>query len=310
MPASIADLNDIPIKYVNGQTVFLKDVGQVHDGWAVQQNVVRNDGRRSVLLSVLKNGNASTVAVVNGVRKVLEIARAAAPPWPKHQRAVRSIEARHRIDRRRGARGRDRGRPHRADDPAVSRLMAVDPDRLDLNPAVDPDVDRHPLLHGPHAQHHDARRHGACGRHPGRQFDGDDREYPSAAQRRHESCGGDSARLCRHCGADHGLDARDQLRVHLGGVPRGAGKISVHPAWARGRVRDARVLCALADADAGHHRPAAQGRAPRRDGWREQLVRAVSRAVRAWLRAVSPRLRARPHDAAQAAAHHSRSSPR
>src|SRR2546421_992035 len=80
MPVSIADLNDIPIKYIDGQTVFLKDVGQVHDGWAVQQNIVRNDGRRSVLLSVLKNGNASTVAVVNGVRKVLQIARAAAPP--------------------------------------------------------------------------------------------------------------------------------------------------------------------------------------------------------------------------------------
>src|SRR5580698_9276736 len=80
MPVSIADLNNIPIKYINGQTVLLKDVGQVHDGWAVQQNVVRNDGRRSVLLSVLKNGNASTVAVVNGVRKVLQVARAAAPP--------------------------------------------------------------------------------------------------------------------------------------------------------------------------------------------------------------------------------------
>jgi multidrug efflux pump subunit AcrB len=80
MPLSIVDLNDIPVKYVNGQTVFLKDVGQVHDGWAVQQNIVRNEGRRSVLLGVLKNGNASTVAVVNGVRKVLEIARKAAPP--------------------------------------------------------------------------------------------------------------------------------------------------------------------------------------------------------------------------------------
>jgi multidrug efflux pump subunit AcrB len=80
MPVSITDLNNIPVKYTNGQTVFLKDVGQVHDGWAVQQNVVRNDGQRSVLLSVLKNGNASTVAVVNGVRKVLDVARAAAPP--------------------------------------------------------------------------------------------------------------------------------------------------------------------------------------------------------------------------------------
>ncbi|SHH03874.1 efflux RND transporter permease subunit [Bradyrhizobium erythrophlei] len=80
MPVSITDLNNIPIKYINGQTVFLRDVGQVHDGWAVQQNIVRNDGRRSVLLSVLKNGNASTVAVVKGVRKVLDVARAAAPP--------------------------------------------------------------------------------------------------------------------------------------------------------------------------------------------------------------------------------------
>src|ERR1700729_2764554 len=80
MPTAIADLNDIPIKYVNGQTVFLKDVGQVHDGWAVQQNVVRQNGRRSVLMGVIKNGNASTVTVVNGVRKVLKIAREAAPP--------------------------------------------------------------------------------------------------------------------------------------------------------------------------------------------------------------------------------------
>jgi multidrug efflux pump subunit AcrB len=80
MPVSVVDLNNIPIKYTNGPTVFLKDVGQVHDGWAVQQNIVRDDGRRAVLLSVIKNGNASTVAVVNGVRKVLQIARQAAPP--------------------------------------------------------------------------------------------------------------------------------------------------------------------------------------------------------------------------------------
>jgi multidrug efflux pump subunit AcrB len=80
MPVTIADLNNIPIRYSNGPTIFIKDVGQVHDGWAVQQNIVRTDGRRSVLLSVIKNGNASTVAVVNGVRQVLQIARAAAPP--------------------------------------------------------------------------------------------------------------------------------------------------------------------------------------------------------------------------------------
>jgi multidrug efflux pump subunit AcrB len=80
MPTTIADLNDIPITYANGQTVFIRDVGQAHDGWAVQQNVVRENGRRSVLLSVIKNGGASTLAVVDGVRKVLAVARQAAPP--------------------------------------------------------------------------------------------------------------------------------------------------------------------------------------------------------------------------------------
>ncbi|SIO67483.1 Multidrug efflux pump subunit AcrB [Bradyrhizobium erythrophlei] len=79
MPTTINDLNNIPIRYNNGPTVFLKDIGQVHDGWAVQQNIVHENGKRSVLLSVIKNGNASTLAVVNGVRKVLQVARAAAP---------------------------------------------------------------------------------------------------------------------------------------------------------------------------------------------------------------------------------------
>jgi multidrug efflux pump subunit AcrB len=79
-PPSIDDLNNIPIKVVNGATIFVKDVGQVHDGWLVQQNVVRQNGRRSVLLSIIKNGNASTVSVVNAVHKALQTARAAAPP--------------------------------------------------------------------------------------------------------------------------------------------------------------------------------------------------------------------------------------
>jgi multidrug efflux pump subunit AcrB len=78
-PASIDDLNNIPIKVLNGATVFVKDVGQVHDGWLVQQNVVRENGGRSVLLSIIKNGNASTLNVVNAVHEALKTARAAAP---------------------------------------------------------------------------------------------------------------------------------------------------------------------------------------------------------------------------------------
>src|SRR5207237_1038655 len=77
---TLDDLYNIPVKFANGATVFVKDLGYVRDGSAVQQNVVRAEGRRSVLLSVIKNGNASTVDVVNGVKAALKVARASAPP--------------------------------------------------------------------------------------------------------------------------------------------------------------------------------------------------------------------------------------
>jgi multidrug efflux pump subunit AcrB len=80
MPPTIEALNDIPVSYQNGATVFLKDIGHVRDGNLVQQNVVRADGKRSVLISIIKNGNASTLTVVNAVKHMLKIARAAAPP--------------------------------------------------------------------------------------------------------------------------------------------------------------------------------------------------------------------------------------
>src|SRR5215469_14933317 len=79
MPPTIAALNDIPVSYQNGATVFLRDIGHVRDGNLVQQNVVRADGKRSVLISIIKNGNASTMTVVNAVKRMLDVARAAAP---------------------------------------------------------------------------------------------------------------------------------------------------------------------------------------------------------------------------------------
>src|SRR3979490_701317 len=78
-PATIDDLNKMPVKFSNGATILLRDGAEVRDGSMVQQNVVREDGRRSVLLSIIKNGNASTLAVVNGVKAALQTARAAGP---------------------------------------------------------------------------------------------------------------------------------------------------------------------------------------------------------------------------------------
>src|SRR6195256_4394263 len=82
-PETIDDLNKMPVKFANGATILLKDVAQVRDGSMVQQNIVREDGRRSVLLSVIKNGNASTLAVVNGVKYALQAIRDAAPAGMK-----------------------------------------------------------------------------------------------------------------------------------------------------------------------------------------------------------------------------------
>src|SRR5579863_8921591 len=70
-PILLDELNDLPIKTVNGATVYIKDVAQVHDGYAVQTNIVRTNGTRGVLMTVTRNGKASTLAIVNAVKKAL-----------------------------------------------------------------------------------------------------------------------------------------------------------------------------------------------------------------------------------------------
>ncbi|MCE4224779.1 efflux RND transporter permease subunit [Methylobacterium sp. C25] len=78
-PDTIAELNEIPIKVVAGQPVLVRDVAHVRDGGPPQVNVVRSDGSPSVLMKVLKNGTASTLDVVNNLKKAMPDIRAAAP---------------------------------------------------------------------------------------------------------------------------------------------------------------------------------------------------------------------------------------
>jgi multidrug efflux pump subunit AcrB len=70
-PVSAEKLNDLPVKTVKGVTIYLKDVAHVRDGFIVQTNIVHSDGRRGLLMSILKAGGASTLDVVNGVMKKL-----------------------------------------------------------------------------------------------------------------------------------------------------------------------------------------------------------------------------------------------
>jgi CzcA family heavy metal efflux pump len=82
-PRTVEGLANIPIKQVNGTTIYLRDVASVSDGFQVQTNIVRQDGHRGVLISILKSGNASTLEVVKGIRSILPRVASTVPPQLK-----------------------------------------------------------------------------------------------------------------------------------------------------------------------------------------------------------------------------------
>ena len=78
-PEVAQELNDLPIKTVNGTTVYIRDVAHVRDGFSVQTNMVHSDGKKGVLISIMKSGSASTLDVVDNVRKALPQIQARLP---------------------------------------------------------------------------------------------------------------------------------------------------------------------------------------------------------------------------------------
>lgn len=82
-PQTLSEIADIPVRQVNGSTVYVRDVSTVSDGFGNQTNIVRQNGRRGVLISVYKNGNASTLSVVSGIRGALPRAATLVPPQLK-----------------------------------------------------------------------------------------------------------------------------------------------------------------------------------------------------------------------------------
>ena len=75
-PQVLDQLNDLPIKNVNGAMVYIRDIGHVHEGFAIQQNIVRVNGQRAVLLTVMKAASASTLDIVKRVRERLPVIQA------------------------------------------------------------------------------------------------------------------------------------------------------------------------------------------------------------------------------------------
>ena len=254
MPTTIDDLNDIPIRYSNGPTVFLKDVGQVHDGWAVQQNIVREDGRRSVLLSVIKNGNASTLAVVNGVRKALQVARAAAPPGL----SINELFDQSKLVRASIA-GVLREGAIAAGLTGLMILLFLGSWRSTVIVLISIPLSILASIIVLHflGETLNTMTLGGLALAVGILVDDSTVTIENTHRLRGEGMSL-AAGLRRHRCPDHGLDAGDQLRIHLGRIPGRAGKIPLHSARACGGVRDAGVLCAVEDLDARHYRPVAQ----------------------------------------------------
>jgi CzcA family heavy metal efflux pump len=79
-PQTIAELNDLPVKTTNGSTLYMRDVAHIRDGFAPQTNIVRQDGNRGALMSIYKNGNASTLQIVQGVKNIVVQAAQSLPP--------------------------------------------------------------------------------------------------------------------------------------------------------------------------------------------------------------------------------------
>ncbi len=84
-PLKIEDLNDLPIRARNGTVTFVRDVAHVRDGYSPQTNIVRLEGRRAILMNVLKTGRASTIDIINGINERLPHIRAVLPPDLKIQ---------------------------------------------------------------------------------------------------------------------------------------------------------------------------------------------------------------------------------
>jgi multidrug efflux pump subunit AcrB len=70
-PKTVEELNNVPVKQVGNSTIYLKDIAHVSNGYIPQTNVVRHNGRRGVLISIIKAGSASTLSVVSGIRQLL-----------------------------------------------------------------------------------------------------------------------------------------------------------------------------------------------------------------------------------------------
>ncbi len=167
-PDTIAGLNNIPVLAKNGSTTYLSEVARVRDGFSPQTNIVRQNGHRGVLLSILKNGGASTLDIVNNLRSLLPTAMQSLP---------QDLKIVQLFDQSLFVKAAISGVIHEALIAAcltaamICFSSATGASHLHhrcVDPLVDLGFDPDAVRVGRDHQYHDTRRTGAGGRHPGR----------------------------------------------------------------------------------------------------------------------------------------------
>ena len=151
----------MPLKSVGNSSVLVGDVGKAVDAGALQYNIVRIDGQRSVYVPIFKQGgDSNTIAIVNGIKaaikKLVDI-----PPAAEDSRGLRSVGLRQAGHRQRDARGGHRAGDDRSDDSGVSGQPARHRRRTARGSALHAGVPGDHQLHGRLHQHHDPGRAGA-----------------------------------------------------------------------------------------------------------------------------------------------------
>ena len=167
-PVMLDKINDLPIKRINGTVIYVRDVAFVHDGSPPQTNMVRVNGARAVLMTILKAGSASTLSVIAGIKALLPRVEQSLPSgFSLHAVGDQSVFVKAAIF------GVLREAVIAAALVGVMILLFLGSWRSTIiiiisHPAVDPVLDDRAVDARPDHQRHDARRSGARRRHVGR----------------------------------------------------------------------------------------------------------------------------------------------
>jgi len=235
-PVDALMLNDVPIKTVNGSLVYMRDVAHVRDGWSVQQNVARANGKPAALLTIMKTGSVSTLDIVNQIKNdVLPGSRAAAPKGLKITELFdQSIFVKASIV------GVLREGVIAASLTALMILLFLG------SSAVHPEFNHCAERNGRNDEHDDARRSCAGYRHPCGRCHRNHRKHSSSHGL--AATAGSRFDRCRRDRYTHaGLNSDHMYRLRFSRLSHWAGKVSIHADGICGGLRHARFLCSIED---------------------------------------------------------------